>query len=114
MLVMTTIFISVMQMLPATAYVKMVDLWLIFGQLVPFAEVVLLTAMEYIREGDGSGEDLLNSPTAAKLEEHNMKEEDVNIKANSQMYWLKVTGEKSELYKTFTIVSQRRRSFQQL
>ena len=32
MLVMTTIFISVMQMLPATAYVKMVDIWLIFGQ----------------------------------------------------------------------------------
>ena len=34
MLVMTTIFISVMQMLPATAYVKMVDIWLIFGQVV--------------------------------------------------------------------------------
>ena len=57
MLVMTTIFISVMQMLPATAYVKMVDVWLIFGQLVPFAEVVILTAMEYHREGDGSGEE---------------------------------------------------------
>jgi hypothetical protein len=57
MLVMTTIFISVMQMLPATAYVKMVDIWLIFGQLVPFTEVVILTAMEYHREGDGSGEE---------------------------------------------------------
>ena len=65
MLVMTTIFISLMQMLPATAYVKMVDVWLVFGQLVPFAEVVLLTAMEYIREGDGSGED--NIPTALEL-----------------------------------------------
>ena len=49
MLVMTTIFIAVMDKLAATAYVKMVDIWLIFGQLVPFAEVVLLTIMEYYR-----------------------------------------------------------------
>jgi hypothetical protein len=55
MLVMTTIFIGVMQSLPTTAYVKMVDVWLIGCQLVPFVEVVLLTAMEYFREGDGSG-----------------------------------------------------------
>ena len=56
MLVMTTIFIGVMQMLPSTAYVKMIDIWLIFGQLVPFTEVILLTIMEFYREGDGSGE----------------------------------------------------------
>jgi hypothetical protein len=56
MLVMTTIFMGVMQSLPTTAYVKMVDIWLIGCQLVPFVEVVLLTAMEYFREGDGSGE----------------------------------------------------------
>ena len=55
MLVMTTIFMTVMQMLPATAYVKMIDIFLIFGQLYPFCEVVLLTMMEYKREGDGSG-----------------------------------------------------------
>ena len=67
MLVMTTIFISVMQMLPATAYVKMIDVWLIFGQLVPFAEVVLLTAMEYHREGDGSGEE---EPTTQTVNHH--------------------------------------------
>ena len=30
MLVMTTIFLSLMQMLPATVYVKMVYVWLIF------------------------------------------------------------------------------------
>merc|ERR1719369_1127715 len=32
MLVMTTIFISVMDKLPSTAYVKMVDVWNIFAQ----------------------------------------------------------------------------------
>ena len=49
MLVMTTIFMTVMQMLPATAYIKMIDIFLIFGQLYPFSEVVLLTIMEYHR-----------------------------------------------------------------
>merc|ERR1712228_892004 len=50
MLVMTTIFISVMERLPFTSYPKMIDYWLIFCQLVPFVEVILLTAMEYLRE----------------------------------------------------------------
>ena len=49
MLVMTTIFISVMEKLPPTSYVKLVDVWLIMGQLIPFVEVVLLTAMERLR-----------------------------------------------------------------
>ena len=55
MLVMTTVFTSVMDKLPPTAYVKWVDVWLIFGQLIPFIETVLLTAMESLREGDGQG-----------------------------------------------------------
>ena len=50
MLVMTTIFISKMESLPPTSDIKMIDIWLVFCQLVPFAEVVLLTAMEYHRE----------------------------------------------------------------
>ena len=40
MLVMTTIFISVMERLPTTSYLKMIDHWLIFCQLVPFTEVI--------------------------------------------------------------------------
>ena len=64
MLVMTTIFMTVMQMLPATVYVKMIDVFLIFGQLYPFSEVVLLTMMEYKREGDGSGEEEPESGSA--------------------------------------------------
>ena len=44
MLVMTTIFIAVMDRLASTAYVKMIDVWLIFAQLIPFTEVVILTA----------------------------------------------------------------------
>ena len=40
MLVMTTIFTSAMEKLPLTSNLKMIDIWLIFCQLVPFAEVM--------------------------------------------------------------------------
>ena len=50
MLVMTTIFISKMESLPPTSDIKMIDIWLVLCQMVPFAEVVLLTAMEFFRE----------------------------------------------------------------
>ena len=35
--------------LPLTSDIKMIDFWLIFCQLVPFSEVVLVTAIEYLR-----------------------------------------------------------------
>ena len=50
MLVMTTIFISKMEGLPPTSDIKMIDIWLVLCQMVPFVEVVLLTAMEYYRD----------------------------------------------------------------
>ena len=46
MLIVTTISIGKMQTLPTTAYIRMIDVWLVFCQLVPFAEVILLTAQE--------------------------------------------------------------------
>ena len=52
MLVMTTIFISKMEGLPTTSNIKMIDIWLVLCQMVPFAEVVLLTAIEYQRKDD--------------------------------------------------------------
>ena len=85
MLVMTTIFMTVMQMLPATAYVKMIDIFLIFGQLYPFSEVVLLTMMEYKREGDGSGGTGEENP-ATTLEAKGTAPED-------RLYWYRFTGE---------------------
>ena len=47
MLVVTTLFISVMEKLPPTSYVRMVDIWLIFGILIPFLEVTILTFKEF-------------------------------------------------------------------
>ena len=87
MLVMTTIFMTVMQMLPATAYIKMIDVFLIFGQLYPFSEVVLLTIMEYKREGDGSGEETPATAVEAK-----------KTASEDHLYWYKVTGESNSQY----------------
>ena len=72
MLVMTTIFTSVMEKLPLTSYPKMIDFWLIFCQLVPFTEVrekfnnsshkvVLLTTMEFLRDGSIDGVESLET-----------------------------------------------------
>ena len=51
MLVMTTIFTSKIEELPPTSDLKMLDIWLIFCQLVPFTEMVFLTAIDYFKEG---------------------------------------------------------------
>ena len=47
LLVLTTLFISVSKSLPPTAYVKMIDVWLIFSQLIPFAEVKIETIANF-------------------------------------------------------------------
>ena len=66
MLVMTTIFISKMDGLPPTSAIKMIDIWLIMCQLVPFCEVVLLTAIEY----NSSGEQGTNGEKTKTINHH--------------------------------------------
>ena len=116
MLVMTTIFMTVMQMLPATAYVKMIDIFLIFGQLYPFAEVVLLTIMEYQRNGDGSGNDETatdnqepatgndepangnDEPAAGSVNEVQYTSAKAGMAIGDKLIWHKFTGEWIILY----------------
>ena len=50
MLVMTTIFTTKIQELPPTSDTKMIDIWLIFCLLVPFAFALIQTAIESFRE----------------------------------------------------------------
>ena len=50
MLVMTTIFTSKIQELPPTSDTKMIDIWLMFCLLVPFAFTLVQTAIECYRE----------------------------------------------------------------
>ena len=65
MLMMTTIFMTVMAELPSTAYVKHVDLWLIGCQLVPFLEVLLLITIEALREEKHDAEEASETVAAA-------------------------------------------------
>ena len=46
LLVLTTLFLSVSNSLPKTAYIKMMDIWLIFNLFIPFAEVLLHTYID--------------------------------------------------------------------
>ena len=52
MLVLVTMFISVSSSLPKTAYIKMIDYWLIFTLLLPFIEVLLHTYMESLNDDE--------------------------------------------------------------
>ena len=56
LLVLTTLFISVSSSLPQTAYVKMVDVWLIFAQVVPWVEVLLHTLVDWMRTDEEKGD----------------------------------------------------------
>ncbi len=49
LLVLTTLFISTSNGLPKTAYIKMVDVWLLCCMAVPFLQVLLQTAIDYLR-----------------------------------------------------------------
>ena len=41
-----------MEKLPSTSYVRLVDIWLICGQLIPFIEVILITVRELYNKDD--------------------------------------------------------------
>ena len=83
MLVMTTIFISKMEGLPPTSDIKMIDIWLVLCQMVPFIEVVLLTAMEYNREDQAVVKGKTN---LVKVAPQNYVEEDASFSI-SETHW---------------------------
>ena len=81
MLMMTTILIGKMQTLPATAYIRMIDVWLVFCQLVPFAEVILITAQEYYRDEEDTVSDKVeeNKPVSGIFVKNSETDEPVEL-----------------------------------
>ena len=82
MLVLTTMFISISNNLPKTAYIKMMDAWLLFNLSKPFIDIILQTYMEYLRTDENervinkhgkeqsiatAGDDLIMSPILIKV-----------------------------------------------
>ena len=63
--------------MPPTSATKMIDYWLILCQLVPFAQVVLLTVKEYLREEKQDSLENDDIHEQAKIKESpNITEED--------------------------------------
>ena len=97
MLVMTTIFISKMEGLPPTSDIKMIDIWLILCQLVPFAQVVLLTAIEYLREQEDKEVDKIDQNQESPIRKENKPVEKVvelaAEKPKSQEAWVPINTE---------------------
>jgi len=49
MLVLTSMFISVVAGLPVTSYIKMIDIWLLFNLIIPFVDVLLCCVIDNLR-----------------------------------------------------------------
>ena len=50
MLTTTTLLISVVKKLAPTSYIKWIEAWLIFAQLIPFTQVILITLIQWLQE----------------------------------------------------------------
>ena len=49
LLVLTALFISILDSMPRTSYVKMIDIWLIFCLLIPLAEILFHAVLDKYR-----------------------------------------------------------------
>ena len=56
-------FIGIIQSLPMTSYIKMVDIWMIFMMLYPFFEVCLYTLMEVLKNRNSRIEEFKKKST---------------------------------------------------
>ena len=73
LLVLTTVFIATSNSLPKTAYIKLIEVWLLGHLFVPFFEVILHSIIDFIREE-------LNHKEQAKVftRRNNLKDERYN------------------------------------
>ena len=88
MLVLTTMFISVSNNLPKTAYIKMIDVWLIFNLLKPFVDIIIQTYIESLRVA----EEINHHGTAINVE--NREEEKDEKRRNSTIKIIPVADSK--------------------
>ena len=101
-----------MESLPATSDIKMIDIWLILCQLVPFAQVVLLTAIEYIREEEKEGkeaEKIVERQGSPIVKENKTVEKEVDLtkeKPKPEEAWVPMNTEPAQndiMHKLLTV-----------
>ena len=69
MLTTTTLLISVVKKLAPTSYIKWIEAWLIFAQLIPFTQIILITLVEWLKETSKIKEDE-DEMKQEKIKEH--------------------------------------------
>ena len=86
LLVLTTLFIGISDTLPRTAYIKMIDIWLIVSIMIPFLEVILHTMMNKLHN-DGVNENEVTLFEAPNLspEQRNQNKNSNNMKASKKI-----------------------------
>ena len=91
------VFISKMDGLPPTSAIKMIDIWLIMCQLVPFAEVVLLTAIEYNSGGEqganGEKQKTINHHGTMRVIKVGESSNDFNVNEKPEKAWESIEDE---------------------
>ena len=76
-----------MEGLPPTSATKMIDYWLILCQLVPFAQVVLLTIKENLREEEQEENHVLEKNQIQESEEPKKDNSKADVEENPKEAW---------------------------
>ena len=74
MLTITTLLISVLNKLPTTAYIKWIEYWLIFAQMVPFIQVIFITVLQWLMEGADSAKNTISQQDQCWMEDKRLVE----------------------------------------
>ena len=49
MLVLVSMYIAVVESLPVTSYIKMIEIWILFSLVIPFVDVILCCIIDFTR-----------------------------------------------------------------
>ena len=85
MLVMYTLYQSASSSLPKTAYVKMIDTWLIFGLVVPFIIFLILTLIEMLNDDDEDQEQIDKKVDEKELTQRSTINDKLSATSKSQV-----------------------------
>ena len=87
LLVLTTLFISISDSLPKTAYIKMIDVWLIVCLFIPFSEVILHTLLDNLGKKD-KGSRMINRHGTLVMEPATTSSPKIKINNTITKTWL--------------------------
>jgi len=99
--VLTTLFISISDALPRTAYVKMIDLWLIFNLLVPFIEIILFSLANMIYKENMD----MDYVTLFRVSQNNPKRVDIENRMSDETTIKRKRGGDQQTYWTLQLVA---------